>query len=372
MVPIIALFIHVFIVKGTRMMADQPARYDSPPESIETRPRDDARHQGGAHQGRRRKLSRPIRRHGLGRDEHAAAQNRLAGHGYGERYDLLAHALKESIWSLEKADSKELAFEFVKEEARQAMPGFRADAFDALTTRLEALGKEQTALAEKFGEFASEAYPLIAKLAEVRPAASLDAFDRVVADLRRHWHEDGHGDGGETWEEQSAVEKIGYLAGHAAAHNVSFERFTEAAARTLDLASPEEFTSVEVQHLRHQIRWAHGDYANDPAWLSPDSAPKDRLAFIAATADERDGMPAPEEWRKLQAEWTHDYGLRRMEDRGVSYEDESERPLDHTAGGGKAEGQKHKREVSPADLTESTGPTAQQGQQQKQSHGISM
>jgi hypothetical protein len=48
-----------------------------------------------------------------------------------------------------------------------------------------------------------------------------------------------------------------------------------------------------------------------------------------------DDMPTPEEWRKLQAEWTHDYGLRRMEDRGVKYEDEAERELDHAAARGK-------------------------------------
>jgi hypothetical protein len=207
---------------------------------------------------------------------------------------------------------------------------------------------------------------------EVR-SERLDPFDRVVADLPHQWYEDGHGDGVETWEEQSAVEKIGYLAGHAAAHRVSFERFVEAAGRTLGLASGEEFTAVEVQHLLHQIRWAHGDFSDDPAGMSPHSAPKDRLAFIAAIADERDGMPTPEEWRKLQAEWTHDYGLRRLEDRGVSYEDETERTLDHTAGGGKGEGQENKREVSPADLTESTGlASQQQGQRQTQGRGIRM
>lgn len=48
-----------------------------------------------------------------------------------------------------------------------------------------------------------------------------------------------------------------------------------------------------------------------------------------------DDMPTPEEWRKLNAEWTHDYGLRRMEDRGVKYEDEAERKLDHAAARGK-------------------------------------
>ena len=48
-------------------------------------------------------------------------------------------------------------------------------------------------------------------------------------------------------------------------------------------------------------------------------------------ADDRDEMPTPEEWQKLKAEWTHDYGLRRLEDRGVRYEDEIHRALDHAA-----------------------------------------
>ena len=224
-------------------MADQPARYESPPESIELA----------------RETMRDIKA-ALTRDADGNFPARYAEMEWDgmnmqppktawadmdmwERYDLLVHALDESIWSLERADRKELAFEFVKEEARQAMPGFRADAFDALTTRLEALGKEQTALAEKFGEFVSEAYPLIAKLAEARPGATRDS--------------------------------------------------------------------------------------DDPAGRSPDAAPKDRLSSIAAAANAHDSMPAPEEWRKLHAEWTQDYGLRRMEDRGVSYEGEPERPLDH-------------------------------------------
>ena len=42
----------------------------------------------------------------------------------------------------------------------------------------------------------------------------------------------------------------------------------------------------------------------------------------------RDDLPTPEEWRKLKAEWMHDQGLRRMEERGVKYEDQAERPLD--------------------------------------------
>src|SRR5206468_4052268 len=32
-------------------------------------------------------------------------------------------------------------------------------------------------------------------------------------------------------------------------------------------------------------------------------------------ADDHGDMPTPEEWQWLQAEWTHDSGLRRLEDR---------------------------------------------------------
>ena len=46
---------------------------------------------------------------------------------------------------------------------------------------------------------------------------------------------------------------------------------------------------------------------------------------------DREHMPTPEEWRKLKAEWTNDYGLRRMEDRGVKYEDQEERKPDAAA-----------------------------------------
>jgi hypothetical protein len=53
----------------------------------------------------------------------------------GQRYDLLRHSLNEAIWSLEPSakwgeldDGQKLAMEFVKEDVRQATPGFRADA----------------------------------------------------------------------------------------------------------------------------------------------------------------------------------------------------------------------------------------------------
>ena len=45
----------------------------------------------------------------------------------------------------------------------------------------------------------------------------------------------------------------------------------------------------------------------------------------------RDDRLKPGEWEKLKAEWMHDHGLRRLEDRDVKYEDQAERKLDHAA-----------------------------------------
>ena len=131
----------------------------------------------------------------------------------GQRYDLLRHALDESIWSLEPSakwdepgDSQKLAIEFVKEDVRQATPGFRADAFDAVMTRLEAFAdefarlartKEQTALAEKFGEFVGdEAHTAIAWLAEVRRDTRPEARVPLPspADIAGDYHRDEIGE----------------------------------------------------------------------------------------------------------------------------------------------------------------------------------
>jgi hypothetical protein len=72
--------------------------------------------------------------------------------------------------------------------------------------------------------------------------------------------------------------------------------------------------------------------------------------------DERDGLPRPEEWRRLRAELTHDYGLRHLEDRGVKYEDVVERELDHAAARGHSERgageQREKRRASPGAIAE--------------------
>jgi hypothetical protein len=54
---------------------------------------------------------------------------------------------------------------------------------------------------------------------------------------------------------------------------------------------------------------------------------------------DRDNRLKPEEWQKLKAEWMYDYELRRMGNRGVKYEDEAERKLDHAAARGTGGGQ---------------------------------
>jgi hypothetical protein len=54
----------------------------------------------------------------------------------------------------------------------------------------------------------------------------------------------------------------------------------------------------------------------------------DMLHVATAVHDPRDDMPTTGEWQDIKAEWTHDYSLRRLEERVVRYEDEPHRPLD--------------------------------------------
>jgi hypothetical protein len=91
-----------------------------------------------------------------------------------------------------------------------------------------------------------------------------------------------------------------------------------------------EREGIVPQHLQLLKEWTTHmlDVAGkDDVSIAP--APGPPLP-ASAVRDERDGLPTPEEWRQLKAEWTMDYGLRRMEDRGVSYEDQADRPLDRT------------------------------------------
>ena len=53
--------------------------------------------------------------------------------------DTLLHALRETFWNLELADARKLVSEFVDKDAKQAILGFRADAFNTVMTRLDEL-----------------------------------------------------------------------------------------------------------------------------------------------------------------------------------------------------------------------------------------
>jgi hypothetical protein len=76
-----------------------------------------------------------------------------------------------------------------------------------------------------------------------------DGFDRAVADLPRLWREDTRGYSVVSWEELSAERKIEYLSQHAASHDVPFDRFTEAARRTLGMEPGQEFTADDDHPL---------------------------------------------------------------------------------------------------------------------------
>jgi hypothetical protein len=97
-----------------------------------------------------------------------------------------------------------------------------------------------------------------------------------------------------------------------------------------------------------------------------------------ARADDGDGVVTPEEWLTLKGEWTHDYGLRRMEDRGISYEDEAARlpgqAVEGGSGEGRAVGQESQREVTPADLADGMGTSSRldRGRTQSQKPGLKL
>ena len=70
-------------------------------------------------------------------------------------------------------------------------------------------------------------------------------------------------------------------------------------------------------------------------------------------------MPKSEEMPKSRTEWTHDYGLRRLEERGVEYEDEAGGSLDHATtlikDHGQAGEQQGKPLPSPGELADEPG-----------------
>ena len=70
----------------------------------------------------------------------------------------------------------------------------------------------------------------LARILEAPEMKVEDSFDRVVTNLRHHFHEDGFG---ERWEEQSPETKVRYLATFAHAYEVSQDRFFKAAQHIL-------------------------------------------------------------------------------------------------------------------------------------------
>jgi hypothetical protein len=73
--------------------------------------------------------------------------------------------------------------------------------------------------------------------------------------------------------------------------------------------------------LRHALDETIWSLVPSARWTEPSDSQKLANEFVT------------DEVRELHAEWRHDYGLRFLEDRGVLYEDETERALDHAAGG---------------------------------------
>jgi hypothetical protein len=113
-----------------------------------------------------------------------------------------------------------------------------------------------------------------------------DTFAFVAANLRQQWYDDGYGSPRDSWEELPAEDKIAYLAEFGAAHRVSFERFVDAAASTLGLASLDAFTPEDVGRLLDQYRETlerHG--------YRPD---RERPPYAGTIANGRDDTPAPQ------------------------------------------------------------------------------
>ena len=68
----------------------------------------------------------------------------------------------------------------------------------------------------------------------------------------QQWYDDGMGYPGE-WEELPAQDKVSYLANCAAAYDVSYDRFADAAARTLGLEPGQEFTADQARFVQHEF-----------------------------------------------------------------------------------------------------------------------
>jgi hypothetical protein len=147
-----------------------------------------------------------------------------------------------------------------------------------------------------------------------RPIA---AYDAEVAKMTR----DGPGEESglaRAWPAASERGRLGLLADLAMEHGVEEEVFVRTARRVM-------------------------------GWPEPTAEQREAMADAWAYA-EGVGMSSPEALQNLQAEWTHDYGLRRLEDRGLRYEDEAERTLDRNAARGG--GQQEERLPSPGAIAQ--------------------
>jgi hypothetical protein len=98
------------------------------------------------------------------------------------------------------------------------------------------------------------------RLAWPRPAMEKDAFDRVAANPSLQWYEDGNRS---SWEDLPADNQVAYLASYAARHDVSFDRFTDAARRLFGMGPGQRFTADDEWHLRGQFRMAHQNYSGN-------------------------------------------------------------------------------------------------------------
>jgi hypothetical protein len=98
------------------------------------------------------------------------------------------------------------------------------------------------------------------RLAWPRQAVEMDAFDRVAANPEQQWLDDGHGS---LWRDLPADNQVGFLAAYAARHDVSFDRFTDAARRMFGMGPGQKFTADDEWHLRGQFHTAFQDYPGD-------------------------------------------------------------------------------------------------------------
>jgi hypothetical protein len=144
--------------------------------------------------------------------------------------------------------AEEVKFDLISADIDRLHLKSEASAYEILGREVDIsrVSREQR---REFEDGRREAWP--------RPAVEPDAFDRVAANPRKQWHDDGNRS---SWEDLPADNQVAYLAGYAARHDVSFDRFTQAACRMFGMGPAQKFTADDEWHLRGQFRAAHQDY----------------------------------------------------------------------------------------------------------------